>query len=107
MKGTKIMSAAPYEEDTPRLASGRFIPEIRNHALIREVHVYGQALDIGEREVGKPQHYGIGKELIKTAEKTAREEGFEQISVISAIGTREYYRKLGYTLGNLYMSKGL
>lgn len=50
---------------------------------------------------------GLGKKLIKLAEEIASEDNFPKISVISAIGTREYYRKLGFELEGLYMSKKL
>jgi elongator complex protein 3 len=53
------------------------------------------------------QHRGYGKELIEHAEKTASESGYEKLAVISGIGARDYYRKLGYTLDGFYMSKTL
>jgi elongator complex protein 3 len=51
------------------------------------------------------QHRGYGKELLEYAEKIARENGYQKLSIISGIGAREYYRKFGYALDNLYMSK--
>jgi len=71
--------------------------------LIRELHVYGPAAAIGKK--GAVQHKGIGKELLKTAEKTARTYHKKKIIVISGIGAREYYRKLGYKLESAYMVK--
>jgi elongator complex protein 3 len=66
-------------------------------AIIREVHVYGQSLKIGEKgNVG--QHRGFGKWLIEEAEKIAKKNKCNQINVISGIGVREYYKKLGYSL---------
>ena len=50
---------------------------------------------------------GFGKKLMKKAEDVAYQNGFEKIAVISAIGTRNYYRKLGYELEGLYMTKKL
>ena len=82
-----------------------FIPEIRNCAMIREVHVYGTALDVGSKDEKKSQHLGLGKTMVKLAEEYAQQKGFKKIAVISAIGTREYYKKLGFELGELYMSK--
>jgi len=72
-------------------------------ALIRELHVYGQAVAIGKK--GKIQHRGLGKNLMRTAEKIAEESGIKKLSVISGVGVREYYRKLGYKLQNNYMTK--
>ena len=76
-------------------------------AMIRELHVYGQALKIGEKNENAHQHRGFGKWLIAEAEKIAREKGIKKISVISGVGVRGYYKKLGYELENEYMVKGL
>ena len=84
-----------------------FIEEIENTAVIREVHVYGSAVDIGKEEKGKAQHIGLGSKLMEKAEELAIESGFKQISVISSIGTREYYKKKGYEIINLYQVKVL
>jgi elongator complex protein 3 len=78
-----------------------FIPEIRDVALIREVHVYGPAQSLGSREDGV-QHQGLGTQLIETAAEMSREAGFTEIAVISAVGTRPYYRERGFTAGELY-----
>lgn len=82
-----------------------FIKELKDSAVIREVHVYGESLNIGKTGVGKPQHLGIGSILIKKAESISLENGFKKISVISSIGTRDYYAKRGYKLGFLYQIK--
>ena len=37
----------------------------------------------------------------------AREEGYTRIHVISSVGTREYYRKLGFVDAGLYQSMKL
>lgn len=82
------------------------LEELRDCAIIREVHVYGKVVGIDkESKQGESQHLGLGKELIKIAEDISKKKGFKKISVISAIGTREYYRKLGYKRGDLYMGK--
>lgn len=78
------------------------IGELSNTAVIREVHVYGQALQLGSKKTGIAQHSGLGKKLIIQARGIALRAGFKQVSVISAIGTREYYRKIGFTDGDLY-----
>ena len=75
-------------------------------AIIRELHVYGQVVPIGKRDNKSWQHKGIGAELMSEAEKIAKEElSMKKIVVISAIGTREYYKKLNYELEGPYMSK--
>lgn len=81
------------------------IPELNNAAIIREVHVYGKALGIGELSGNKPQHLGLGRKMLAEAEKIAKENGLSKICIISAIGTRAYYAKFGYTLEGTYMSK--
>ncbi|MCB9358372.1 tRNA uridine(34) 5-carboxymethylaminomethyl modification radical SAM/GNAT enzyme Elp3 [Candidatus Woesearchaeota archaeon] len=76
-----------------------------NGALIRELHVYGSAVEIGDDKAEKVQHKGIGKKLMAAAEKIAIEEGREKIVIISGVGVREYYRKLGYEKEGPYMVK--
>ncbi|KXK08400.1 MAG: coproporphyrinogen III oxidase [candidate division WS6 bacterium OLB21] len=89
----------------PKQNKSHFIPELIDSAIIREVHVYGKVTGIGDSSAGSPQHLGLGRRLLEKAEIIAKENGYEKISVISAIGTREYYKKNGYTLVDLYMSK--
>jgi len=73
-------------------------------AIIREVHVYGQSLKLGEE--GKfSQHRGLGKWLISEAEKIAKKNKVKKLRIISGIGVREYYGKLGYELEGSYMVK--
>jgi elongator complex protein 3 len=81
--------------------------ELDGTAIIREVHVYGQSLGVGDTKEGAAQHIGLGTRLIKKAEQIARERGYKKLVVISAVGTREYYARRGFTLGELYMSKNL
>jgi len=83
----------------------KIIPELSGCALIREVHTYGQEMEIGEK--GTSQHAGYGKKLIAKAEELAKKAGFKKIAVISGIGVRDYYRKLGYELVGEYMIKDL
>ena len=74
--------------------------------MVRELHVYGQALNINEKgEVG--QHKGLGKQLMAEAERIAKKKGHKKIRVISGVGVREYYKKLGYKLDKekIYMEK--
>ena len=77
-----------------------------NKAIVREVHTYGKVAKINEKDKKSPQHIGLGKKLIREAEKiTKKEFGIPEISVISGIGVRNYYRKAGYKLRDTYMVK--
>ena len=79
-----------------------------NSGLIRELHVYGSAVMIGKKKESAWQHKGFGKKLLKEAEKIAKEEfGMKKMVVISGIGVRGYYRKFGYKLDGVYVSKVL
>jgi elongator complex protein 3 len=88
---------------TPDGGSRAFIDEIRNSAMIREVHVYGPALSLGADRPGAAQHAGLGTQLIDTAKAISRGAGFARISVIAATGTRAYYAERGFEQGELYM----
>jgi elongator complex protein 3 len=83
------------------------ISELENAALIREVHVYGESLPVGQEKEGAAQHIGLGTALLERAEKLASEKGYQKIAVISAIGTRRYYLDRGYQRGGLYLVKEL
>ncbi len=82
-------------------------PELKGAAIVREVHSYGQVAALSTRSKGKAQHQGLGRLLMEKSEDIARENGYKKLAVISAIGTREYYLKLGYQLEGLYMTKTL
>lgn len=75
-------------------------------AMIREVHVYGVAARVGQ-EGTAAQHRGLGRSLVARACELALEAGFGRINVISAVGTREYYRSLGFADHGLYQQKAL
>ena len=77
-----------------------FIKELENSSIIRELHVYGQALNLGSK--AKTQHLGLGTKLIDKAIKITKEEKYQQLSVISSIGTKQYYRSRGFQDGELY-----
>ncbi|MDL5361284.1 tRNA uridine(34) 5-carboxymethylaminomethyl modification radical SAM/GNAT enzyme Elp3 [Halalkalicoccus sp. NIPERK01] len=82
--------------------------ELRNAALIRELHVYGNELGVGAESDDDWQHKGYGRRLMERAEDLAADAGFGKVSVISGIGAREYYRnKLGYHQDGPYVSKHL
>jgi len=84
-----------------------FIKELQDSAIIREVHVYGSATRIGKRVDSAAQHTGVGTRLLEAAANLARENDFTKLSVISAIGTRGYYRGRGFSDGQLYQFKEL
>lgn len=77
-------------------------------SIVRELHVYGSVVPVSVKDPTKFQHQGFGMLLMEEAERIAREEhGSSKIAVISGVGTRNYYRKLGYELDGPYMSKSL
>lgn len=101
----RLRMSAPDQSSTD-------IEELKgNVALIRELHVYGQQKSLqkekGEVLNSKSQHQGFGRRLMARAEEIAKEKGYRKVAVISAIGTREYYKKLGYYLEGTYMVKDL
>ena len=84
-----------------------FLSVLENSAIIREIHTFGEMVPIGIKKIA-PQHQGLGKKIIKEAEKIARKEfRLRKISVISGVGVRNYWRKLGYRLKETYMIKNL
>ena len=85
--------------------------ELANAALVRELHVYGGEVSIGDEgdtAAAGHQHRGYGRRLMAKAEALAADAGYDTLSVISGIGAREYYReKLGYHQDGPYVSKRL
>lgn len=82
-----------------------FIDILKDAALIRELHVYGRAVPVGKSS-NAFQHRGFGESLLREAEEIAKEK-YDKIAVISGVGVREYYRRLGYRLKGGYMVKRL
>ena len=82
-------------------------PELQGRvSIVRELHVYGTAVGVSLREEGLFQHQGYGAALMREAERIARtEHRSEKMAVIAGVGTRHYYRKLGYELEGPYMCK--
>lgn len=76
-----------------------------NSAIVREIHVYGEAAPIGKE--GEIQHRGLGKKLMEEAEKISKENEKNKIVVISGIGVKEYFKRLGYKKDEVYVSKFL
>jgi elongator complex protein 3 len=83
------------------------LPASGGSAMIREVHVYGVAADLGERSPKKAQHLGLGRRLVERAARIAREAGYRDLAVISAVGTRDYYRAQGFRDRGLYQHRSL
>ena len=80
----------------------------KDYAIIRELHIYGPALELGEvGDLG--QHKGFGRELLKMAEEISKKAKKNKIKIISGVGVREYYKNLGYSLDKdkIYMQKKL
>ena len=85
-----------------------FRPEITDKtALIRELHVYGNMIKIGNKNPSIGQHTGFGEKLLKEAENLAIDNDKDEIVIISGIGSRNYYRKFGYERKGPYMAKKL
>ena len=83
------------------------LPDLQGAALVREVHVYGQSLPVGGEQAGAAQHIGLGTRLLDHAAQIARTHGFARLAVISAVGTRGYYRSRGFDRGDLYQVQEL
>lgn len=87
-----------------------FRPELTKEptSMVRELHVYGSVVPVSSRDPTKFQHKGFGTLLMEEAERIAREEhGSTKMAVISGVGTRHYYAKLGYYVEGPYMVKNL
>lgn len=91
----------------PNLKTDPILPELKNAALIRELHTYGHLVPIDKKSPGATQHLGLGKKLMAEAEKIARKSGVKKMAVISGIGVREYYKKIGYQKDGTYVTKNL
>lgn len=81
---------------------------LKDSAILREIRTYGQHISVKEKRTSSPQHKGMGKRLIKEAEEIAKNEfDLKKMTVISGVGVRDYWRKLGYRLRETYMIKSL
>ncbi|HUK50434.1 MAG TPA: GNAT family N-acetyltransferase, partial [Terriglobales bacterium] len=76
-------------------------------AVVRELHVYGPEVPVGRRSPDAWQHAGLGKKLLLAAEQKATDEGANKLLILSALGTKQYYERLGYRHFGPYMSKDL
>lgn len=97
----------PCQHEVEKLqeTEGAF-PIEAGQAMIREVHVYGKVARLhGEGQ--NAQHRGLGKALVERACEIALDAGYRSINVISAIGTRGYYARLGFEQAGLYQRRPL
>jgi elongator complex protein 3 len=122
----RLMPNPQRKELTGVLENGDLEEGKISSCIVRELHVYGPLARIGEKTTGNSsleknnynndssgkikgytyQHKGLGQKLLKEAEKICKQEyNLKKVSVISAIGTREYYRKFGYTINGPYVTK--
>jgi len=85
----------------------KIMPVLNNAALIRELHVYSNLLNVGNNDDNSYQHKGFGKNLILKAEEIAKQHNFNKIAIIAGTGVRNYYKKLGYNLVDTFMMKDI
>ena len=91
-----------------RIPSCKYRVELENAALMRELHVYGSLVPVGKNaEPLEWQHRNYGKELIARAEEITLDNGLSRLAIMSGIGVRPYYRRLGYERRGPYMIKEL
>ncbi len=88
-------------------APATYLSDLDGAAIIREVHVYGQSLQVGQEHQGAAQHAGLGTRLLQKADDIARQRGYKRMAVIAAIGTRNYYLDRGFHRGVHYLVKDL
>jgi elongator complex protein 3 len=100
-----LPSQEPSSRAEMRAELNREMPELQAAGLIREVHIYGQSLEVGSEKAGAAQHSGLGTHLLEEAERIAASRGFKKLAVIAAIGTSLYYQKRGFRKEHLYMTK--
>ncbi|BBB47330.1 elongator complex protein 3 [Pelolinea submarina] len=100
-----LPSREPSSRAEMRAELNREMPELQAAGLIREVHIYGQSLEVGSEKAGAAQHSGLGTHLLEEAERIAASRGFQKLAVIAAIGTSLYYQKRGFRKEHLYMTK--
>jgi len=108
IKNNKLMAFLRLRLVHRSLGEGGTLPVLKNSAIIRELHVYGQVVKISGKNKNAQQHQSLGKQLMIEAEKIAKNEfKHKKVAVIAGIGVREYYKKLGYRLKDEYMIKEL
>ncbi len=104
----KLFALLRLRINSPKTSKEHFLPVLKNSALIRELHTYGQSTGLNKKNSNSPQHLGLGKKLIREAERiTKKEFNCKKIAIIAGVGVRTYYEKLGYQTENEYMIKKL
>jgi elongator complex protein 3 len=97
-----------YEDENATLFGLLRLRINEEKAVVRELHIFGPEVPLGERLERAAQHHGLGENLLREAGRIASEEfKATRLSVLSGVGAREYYRLLGYGLEGAYMVKGL
>jgi elongator complex protein 3 len=81
--------------------------ELKHAALIRDVHVYGELVGLGERKAESWQHRGFGARLLSKAEEITTDNGYNKVAVMSGIGVRDYYNRFGFLREGPFMVKTL
>jgi len=107
-KNHTIFGFARLRFNDPNFEKRIFDKKYPSLALIRELHVYGSIVKVDTDSPDATQHLGIGKRLLQEAERIAADAGYTDITIISGVGVRNYYRKRGYEMGEYgYMFKSL
>jgi elongator complex protein 3 len=83
------------------------IEALDSAALVREIHVYGRAQELGARDRDRTQHRGLGTLLLRRAERIAADAGYSRMAIIASVGTRAWYADRGYRLADTYMIREL
>jgi elongator complex protein 3 len=97
-----------YEDEGETLFGLLRLRILEESTVVRELHIFGPEVALGERLERAAQHHGLGEKLLHEAERITRMEfKIDRISVLSGVGAREYYRSLGYHLEDSYMVKEL
>jgi GNAT superfamily N-acetyltransferase len=93
-----VAAAASVKSSIKHAQVERIFPELQGAALVRELHVYGQLVATADKTTKKAQHVGYGTQLMNKVEELSRKHGATSTAVISGVGVRNFYRKLGYEL---------
>lgn len=101
-----VLEQGSYNPETSRPSERHRGLPAPGEAMIREVHVYGKVAALHRTSEGT-QHLGLGRALVEEACAQAAAAGYKAVNVISAVGTRVYYRNLGFTDAGLYQRRSL
>jgi ELP3 family radical SAM enzyme/protein acetyltransferase len=89
---------------------GYIFDELKDCALIRELHVYGKLKKVNDKNINMNnniQHIGLGKRLINEAIKISIKNNYNKIAVISGIGVTSYYKEIGFKENKYYLIKNI